>query len=551
MPISQKFQTNGEHIELISVVENTFTYSITDVNEYKEIFSKWLDLNIISTKSFKNNKWTLIDKYSNRRNLVFDIKDSKLNNTLKCFALSIIEQEFSINHIQQVVSSVHEVIEITQGFNIAYLTALEDYIGKHNYAKRNNLANSTIQFFSFTSIDFSEEFKDVCTPFLNSIQRSRELPNYQHILFFDEKMNFFLEESSLFERKKYFPIVLWWKLTTIIPLRPIEFLTLQRDCIAKKNETIFQITLPRKKQRATLRRDIDITDTLQINKETYELIQEFHDYSSHSAKNKYLFTYDYYKEHKEFFGSESLKETEFLPRRQLDSLLDQFYNNVLIKKYKYNGSEKLTLGDTRHFAFCNMMLQGFNMLSIARIGGHSRLDKQQHYWGHLKYFSESWVYNLVEKHRRLDHLNITIPDAYFTEDIRRAINSYKLNKDEEFENALPVDYGYCLDNNYPNNCSGDCRHCLHYRFHPKKENLNEAINWLTDFSQTLSRKIDEQISLLTYISQTVNYDLESLTYSITDQEELSYTANELNRLLHQKAMIDSKLPKEVKGFKNE
>ncbi len=145
----------------------------------------------------------------------------------------------------------------------------------------------------------------------------------------------------------------------------------------------------------------------------------------------------------------------------------------------------------------------------------------------------------------------TIPDAYFTEDIRRIINSYKLNKGEEFENALPVDYGYCLDNNYPNNCSGDCRHCLHYRFHPKKENLNEAINWLTDFSQTLSRKIDEQISLLTYISQTVNYDLESLTYSITDQEELSYTANELNRLLHQKAMIDSKLPKEVKRFKNE
>ncbi|MDM8151344.1 integrase [Priestia megaterium] len=551
MPISQKFQTNSQHIELISVAKSIFTYSITDVNEYKEIFSKWLDLNIISTKSFKNNKWTLIDKYNNRRNLVFDIKDSKLNTTLKCFALSIIEQEFSINHIQQVVSSVHEVIEITHGFNIAYLTALEDYIGKHNYAKRNNLANFTIQFFSFTSIDFSEEFKDVCAPFLNSIQRSRELPNYQHILFFDEKMNFFLEEGSLFERKKYFPIVLWWKLTTIIPLRPIEFLTLQRDCVVKKTETFFQITLPRKKQRATLRRDIDITDTLQINKETYELIQEFHDYSSHSAKNNYLFTYDYYKEHKEFFGSESLKETEFLPRRQLDSLLDQFYSNVLIKKYSYSGSEKLTLGDTRHFAFCNMMLQGFNMLSIARIGGHSRLDKQQHYWGHLKYFSESWVYNFAEKHRRLDHLNKTMPDAYFTEDIRRIINSYKLNKSEEFDNALPVDYGYCVDNNYPNNCSGDCRHCLHYRFHPKKENLNEAINWLTDFSQTLSRKIDEQISLLTYISQTVNYDLTSLTYSITDQEELSYTANELNRLLHQKAMIDSKLPNEVKGFKNE
>ncbi|CAN7558275.1 integrase [Peribacillus frigoritolerans] len=540
---SQKFLTKGNYIDIVSIDKNAFKHTPKQIDEYKKIFIKWVDLNIIKNSSYEDKKWILSDRDCNSRRLIFDLQDHKFNTSLKCFALSIIEQEFSINYIEQVISCVHESIEVTEGFNINYLSDLEDYIEKHNYAKRNNLATYTILFLSFTQINFSEEFADVCTPFINNIQRSRDLPNYQHILFFDEKINHFLEESNTFERQKYFPIVLWWKLTTLIPMRPKEFLKIKKDCIVKKTDDIFEITIPREKQKATLRRDIEVTDTLRINKETYNLIKEFQKYDL--LNHQYLFTIEYYKNHKEFFGSELSKDTEFLPKRQLDSLLDQFYKYILIKKYNYSENEKISLGDTRHFAFCNMMLQGFNMLSIARIGGHTRLDKQQHYWGHLKYFSESWVYNLAEKNRRLEFLNTSLPDASFVEEKRKIINEYKLSKEENFEEYLPVDYGYCLDYNFPNNCSGDCRHCSFYKFHPNTEELNDGINWLNNFSHTLSRKINEQISLLTYISQNVKYDLECLTFSITDQEELSYTSNELNRLLHQKSIIDSKLPKKA------
>lgn len=43
-----------------------------------------------------------------------------------------------------------------------------------------------------------------------------------------------------------------------------------------------------------------------------------------------------------------------------------------------------------------MRLQGFNPLTIARIGGHKNLNTQQHYYNHLKEYADSYVYALTK-----------------------------------------------------------------------------------------------------------------------------------------------------------
>ncbi|MGR5972540.1 hypothetical protein ACT7CX_12795 [Bacillus cereus] len=108
---------------------------------------------------------------------------------------------------------------------------------------------------------------------------------------------------------------------------------------------------------------------------------------------------------------------------------------------------------------------------------------------------------------------------------------------------LPVDFGYCTDIEFPFNCTGDCRHCNHYLFSPETDDINEGLTWLNDYSKLLKRKINEQVSMLTFLSKNMNYNLEELNYSLIDQENLSSSANELNRLLNQKAIVDAKLPK--------
>ncbi|HDR4425399.1 TPA: integrase [Bacillus cereus] len=544
-----KFLDKDGSINLISIKPTHFQGTKEEIESFLRNFNKWKTANIIENESFYDTKWFIRDKDYNRRGILFDIElYSTLNITLKCYTIYLIEQHFSVNHIQNGIHCIKESIQISKAFNLNYLTDLEEYISKHNYRKRDDLARCTINFFSFIEITNSNKFIDICSPFINNIQKNRDLPNYRHILYFDEKIEQFLNEGTKFELKKYFPIVLWWKITTVIPIRPTEFLKLKRSCVnpTKNSVNKYEITLPRSKEKGTLLRDLDITDTLQINKEIYDLVQTFKSFLSKEDNSQYLFTYKYYEMYKEHLGSERTRHTEFLPLRQFDSLIDQFYREILKKKYNYDQIEQISPGDTRHLAFCNMMLQGFNMLTIAIIGGHKRLETQKGYWSHLTYFTESWVYNLTEKHRRLMHVNTSLPDSSFSQYTRDTINKYKLYKDTyDTKNFLPVDFGYCTDIEYPFNCTGDCRHCSHYLFSPETDKIDEGLTWLNDYSKLLKRKINEQVSMLTFLSKNMNYNLEELNYSLIDQENLSSSANELNRLLNQKAIVGAKLPKTI------
>lgn len=543
------FSDKENYINLISIKPIHFQGSKEEIENFLRNFDKWKTAGIIQNESFYDTKWFIRDKDYNRRGILFDLEIyNDLNIALKCYTIYLVEQHFSVNHIQNVIHCIKESIQISKAFNLDHLADLEEYINKHNYGKRCDLARYTINFFSFIEITNSNKFIDICSPFINNIQKSRDLPNYRHILYFNENIENFLVEGTEFELQKYFPIVLWWKITTVIPMRPKEFLKLKKNCVnqAKNNKNKYEITLPRIKEKGTLLKDIDTTNTLQINKVIYDLVQTFKSFLSKEDKSEYLFTYKYYEMYKENFGSQRTRQSEFLPPRQFNSLIDQFYREILKKKYKYNQKEQISPGDTRHLAFCNMMLQGFNMLTIAIIGGHKRLDKQQGYWSHLTYFTESWVYNLTEKHRRLMHVNTSLPDSSFTQHTRGSINKYKLYKDRDYtNNFLPVDYGGCTDINYPSNCTGDCRHCIHYIFSPRTDEINEGLAWLNDYSELLKRKINEQVSMLMFLSKNMNYNLDELNYSLIDQENLSSSANELNHLLNQKAIVDAKLPKTI------
>ena len=117
-------------------------------------------------------------------------------------------------------------------------------------------------------------------------------------------------EGNEFELRKYFPIVLWWKITTVIPMRPKEFLKLKKNCVdqAKTIQINMKLHFPESKEKGTLLKDIDITDTLQINKDIYDLVQTFKSFLSKEDKSEYLFTYKYYEMYKEHFGSQHTAE---------------------------------------------------------------------------------------------------------------------------------------------------------------------------------------------------------------------------------------------------
>src|SRR5699024_11770565 len=72
---------------------------------------------------------------------------------------------------------------------------------------------------------------------------------------------------------------------------------------------------------------------------------------------------------------------------------------VKVKKNDREVRNYVTPGYTRHFSICNLMLQGINPLSIAKMAGHVRIGTQRNYWGHLEYFVDSFVYILTSNNK--------------------------------------------------------------------------------------------------------------------------------------------------------
>ncbi|WP_242808255.1 hypothetical protein [Bacillus sp. N447-1] len=143
-----KFLDKDGSINLISIKPTHFQGTKEEIESFLQNFNKWKTANIIENESFYDTKWFIRDKDYNRRGILFDIElYSTLNITLKCYTIYLIEQHFSVNHIQNVIHCIKESIQISKAFNLNYLTDLEEYISKHNYRKRDDLARCTINFF--------------------------------------------------------------------------------------------------------------------------------------------------------------------------------------------------------------------------------------------------------------------------------------------------------------------------------------------------------------------------------------------------------------------
>lgn len=144
------FSDKENYINLISIKPIHFQGSKEETENFLRNFDKWKTAGIIQNESFYDTKWFIRDKDYNRRGILFDLEIySDLNIALKCYTIYLVEQHFSVNHIQNVIHCIKESIQISKAFNLDHLTDLEEYINKHNYGKRCDLARYTIKLFFF------------------------------------------------------------------------------------------------------------------------------------------------------------------------------------------------------------------------------------------------------------------------------------------------------------------------------------------------------------------------------------------------------------------
>ena len=69
-----------------------------------------------------------------------------------------------------------------------------------------------------------------------SVKRQRQLADFKSYLRFNEVIDAFWLCADAPQKLFYFPLYFWWKLTAILPLRPMELLLTPRDCLRVCNE---------------------------------------------------------------------------------------------------------------------------------------------------------------------------------------------------------------------------------------------------------------------------------------------------------------------------
>ncbi|UKS29980.1 site-specific integrase [Paenibacillus sp. HWE-109] len=517
-----------------------------DISYYKEAFLEFKSSQRIINCEFEDDEW-ILSANDVQTAIIFDIDVySEMKLSLKCFTLLGLIERHDHKYTQFRIKHLVEGILSCQGFRCPVdevLVHFESWLMSKPRPTLTKLCPAIQQFLCFSNFIFNDELLDIVDQFSSSQRGIRSLPNFKDTLIFDSIIHDFQKKWTLTERLIFFPIVLWWHITLVIPMRVSEFCSIEYDCIIADSSKLF-LKIPRKKVRAKKNNEVDIVDVLEINEDLAALILQYKDITSEFKRTSFLLSYDAYCESprvKQSHGSARKKKRnlETFKPHQLKLLITYFYDEIVESKYGYSGLERANPMDTRHFAFCNMMLQGFNMLSIARIGGHKSLDAQMHYFSHLEQLSQSAVQYLADQHIKFGTINSMNSSLGVNERALRAKSILRSFTEEEMQAFAPMEFGYCTFD--PEKCPvGDCRHCPHL-YIPESEFNNSVIAWLVDESERLKSIINEQLELMKNLTRNMTYNYSTFEHDPLAQAELSYLATNSSKLRGQKARTDAKL----------
>lgn len=281
---------------------------------------------------------------------------------------------------------------------------------------------------------------------------SKSLPGSKDIVIFSYYLSKFYEESENQELKLlYMPILIWWKLSNVIPLRISEITrNLYRDCVIKE-EGKFYLKIKRVKSRRKSKNSLPILNRLEISEEMAQLIEDYIRLTEPYGQSKTLFSMralnslrkmvlekGYHYRHQR-----GLKYNEdYFSSVVFTNLLDAFYEDIIFRYYGVDSiKQKVSPSDTRHFAFFSLLLQGVSPIQIALLGGHSTLHTQTNYQYEVSYYVDSELFGLLNLCReKKDFIS-----PYKMKTLKEIV--FSMSPNENKNNIFrPLNVGFCKCN---------------------------------------------------------------------------------------------------------
>lgn len=443
--------------------------AIVKTVQYQSIDNKWKEElwrkygNVFGGGRYSDSTWTTTSEFGDSHtSLRWDDID-KWQDALRVFVLLIVDRGVQPYYAVKRVHDLINFLEYTDWFSDDCFPDFDDDPNRYCYS---GMMRSDITAFC----DFVGLRPQRYIDRINELRFDigvRDIPAFPSIYKFDKIISEY--KDSVAPDDPFIVIVLWWELTKVIPIRPIEFFTLRRDSFFIEDGRPY-VKVKRAKVRDK-QHEVPVLDKIGISKDIYDL---FDRYRTQNAANlpegsSFLFSVSIFNSK---YDLALLVEREgYIGSRLMYILFHAFLDEVVTKQFGYtvidkggdlnladNEIEYFQYGDSRHIAFLNLLLTDYSPYTIAQIGGHTTIHQQMHYYDHMNMYLESKAF-VMAKEARLPVK--TIAKEF---DIRE---KYALSKavsfdDNELRAMRRIDIGWCNSDNFPYECEfDDCINCPH------------------------------------------------------------------------------------------
>lgn len=514
------------------VIQTRITDEIA-LSDCEYMFVELKGKGIIRSNSFSDNVWIgYYDLYETNIYFDFNIDTSQemILSFKKYILIKLYLKKNEVKTVKQAFEHIKDMLSKTNVFDIDTLSNFKKYVSNNQTLLYLSNCKEFLQFCTFK--DACEFYSKIKKFSIQRNPRSREIPDYESILKYDCLIRDFIDIGNIDLRIKYYPILIWWMLSTIIPLRPSEFVLLKRNCIYKAEDKCY-IHIERVKSKADRKKHaIPIMTEFQIPETLFEFISDFIDCANEIDSSGYLVSDDFYIKQ---LGRNYKRNKDKITLQKFNILFKKFEKEVVEDIYHYeivalgtvekdSQIEKIRLGDTRHLAFMNMLMQGLNPLYIQRIGGHYTLEEQLSYCNHLDTVTSAKTYvlsKMLNNKNEVYYRNYSDNVDWGLKQTEKELLGAKFYQLPKVKDGA----GRCTSTNFPTDCKcEECLFCEH--FIPEKD---VAQTYISELRQNNLQNIEMKKELLKKL----------LKEQLKDEKEIGTVSRNLASLINQEIILDA------------
>lgn len=460
--IKQTIQNEGSATSRASV-HRMVSYDMLDESQIMQL---WMNHKAsLGDGEYSGSEWIAPSTFEDKHSHICWDDSFRYNDHLKTFLLLHLEQGTTPYTTVNRVRMLQDFLIATNSLSDNAFPDFED--DPYLLAPSGHFRDDLVLFCSYAGI-IAPDYIDILRGLRYDV-RARKIPAFESIQKFDRLVSLCQQEQDI--PALHTIVILWWELTKVIPIRPIEFFTLRRNSFFIENGKHYI-----KVQRAKLRHskhEVPILNKIGISDHIYTLFDNYRKQFSQylPAPDSFLFNTDVFQS---FSLAMRLGRDGYIGSNQMYKLFYAFFEEIVHGKFHYaivekggerhvatDEIERFQYGDSRHIAFLNLLLSGFSPYTIAQIGGHTTIRQQMHYYDHLETYLASKAYAMASETGSAFQ---GLADGF---DVRE---KYAISRVTSFLNPgslagmRRIEIGYCSSENFPYECEFDdclnCRYCI-------------------------------------------------------------------------------------------